>query len=105
MNSQPHSTACADFGRSQLSRRHLLQIGGLGAFGHTLPGFLRAAETRPGRKTKAKAVIFLHQFGGPSHLDTFDMKPSAPDNIRGELKPIASAVPGIQVCELLPNVA
>ena len=43
-----------------------------------------------GPKPKAKHIIFLHQFGGPSHIDTFDMKPDAPDGIRGEFKPIAS---------------
>jgi uncharacterized protein (DUF1501 family) len=95
------SSACIDF--DSLNRRQLLQVGGLGALGLHLPRFLQATES--GRKATAKAVIFLHQFGGPSHLDTFDMKPNAPDAIRGELKPIASRVPGLQVCELLPQLA
>jgi hypothetical protein len=50
-------------------------------------------------------VIFLHQFGGPSHIDTFDLKPDAPSGIRGEFRPISSAVPGVNVCEHLPNFA
>lgn len=54
-------------------------------------------------KPKAKQVIFLHQCGGPSHIDTFDMKPSAPDSIRGEFGQISSSVPGIQLCEHLPR--
>jgi hypothetical protein len=48
-------------------------------------------------------VIFLHQYGGPSHIDTFDMKPNAPDGIRGEFKSISSAVAGSPVCEYLPR--
>ena len=93
------SSACNNFGH--LTRRHLLTVGGLGFLGLGLPSLLRAEKP----KARAKAVIFLHQFGGPSHIDTFDMKPAAPDSIRGELKPIATKVPGIQVCNLLPRMA
>jgi hypothetical protein len=50
-------------------------------------------------------VILLHQFGGPSHVDTFDMKPAAPDAVRGEFRPIATRTPGIVVCDRLPRVA
>src|SRR5581483_5164707 len=89
-----------------VTRRHLLRVGGLGLLGLNLPGLLRAAESGGGsRKAHAKAVIFLHQFGGPSHLDTLDMKPAAPDGIRGDLKPIATRAQGISVCELLPRLA
>src|SRR5579885_1535365 len=63
------------------TRRQLLQVGGAGLFGLSLPGLLAAAERNAGRKARARAVIFLHQFGGPSQTDTFDMKPAAPDNI------------------------
>jgi hypothetical protein len=84
-----------------LSRRQLLRAGGLGLLGLHLPDLWAAS----GRKARAQAVIFLHQFGGPSHHDTFDMKPDAPDAIRGEFKPIATRVPGLQVCERLPHVA
>ncbi len=78
---------------NRLSRRSLLKVGTAGFAGLSLPTILRAAPT-PGRVPKAKHVIFLHQFGGPSHIDTFDMKPDAPDGIRGEFKPIASPSPG-----------
>ena len=88
-----------------LSRRHLLQVGGLSLLGLHLPGLLRAAERGDKRKARARAVIFLHQWGGPSHHDTFDMKPSAPEGIRGEFKPVASNLPGVPVCERLPNMA
>src|SRR5207253_4407861 len=57
------------------------------------------------RKARAKAVIFLHQYGGPSHVDTVDMKPSAPEAIRGEFKPIATKASGISVCDRLPRLA
>jgi uncharacterized protein (DUF1501 family) len=98
------SSECPGFRQHRPSRRDLLTVGAIGLLGMGLPGLLEAAE-RGRRKARAKAVIFLHQFGGPSHLDTFDPKPNAPDSIRGELKPIATQVPGLQVCELLPRVA
>src|SRR3954447_9367997 len=88
-----------------LTRRHLLQVGSLGLAGLTLPGWLRAAERSPGPRARARAVIFLHQWGGPSHHDTFDMKPSAPAEVRGQYKPITSSLHGYPVCELLPRCA
>jgi hypothetical protein len=96
---------CTGFQKTGPSRRHLLQVGGLGLLGLHLPGLLRATEHKPGRKARAKAVIFLHQFGGPSHLDTLDMKPTAPAEIRGEFKPVATKVPGLAMCERLPRLA
>ncbi len=95
-------SACANFAR--LDRRSLLRVGGLGFLGLGLPGMLRASDAGK-RKVRAHSVIFLHQWGGPSHHDTFDMKPNAPDSIRGEFKPIASNVPGMPVCERLPGMA
>ena len=86
------------------SRRDLLRVGGFGLLGLGLPALLRA-EAGSRLRARAKAVIFLHQFGGPSHHDTFDMKPAAADAIRGEFKPIATKVPGLQVCERLPRTA
>jgi hypothetical protein len=97
---------CPDFRESfPVSRRSLLKVGTAGIAGLNLPGLLRAAENAPakGRTPKAKHVIFLHQFGGPSHIDTFDMKPDAPDGIRGEFKPIASCTPGLNLTEHLPK--
>ena len=92
---------CRDF--ATLTRRHALQVGGAGLLGLSLPGLLRAASRS--RKARAKAVIFLHQWGGPSQFETFDMKPDAPAEVRGAFKPIPSKVPGLPVCELLPRVA
>lgn len=88
-----------------MTRRHLLRVGGLSLLGLHLPGLLRAAERGTKHKARARAVIFLHQWGGPSHHDTFDMKPSAPEAIRGEFKPMASTLPGVPVCERLPGLA
>lgn len=91
---------------SYLSRRTIVRAGGLGLLGLNLPGLLRAeAERKPSLKVRAKSVIFLFQWGGPSHVDMFDMKPKAPDGIRGPYKPIASSCPQIQVCEKLPETA
>src|SRR5712691_3653793 len=94
--------------RPALTRRHLLQIGGLGVLGLSLPQFLRASEEVAGKRSSRsaeKACIFIVQYGGCSHLDTFDPKPGAPDDIRGPYKPIATAVPGVRVGELLPRLA
>jgi hypothetical protein len=88
-----------------LFRRQLLKVGGMGLLGLTLPRLLRAAEQPQTLKPRAKSVIFLFQWGGPSQLDTFDMKPGAPDTIRSPYQPIASSAPGIQVCEHLPETA
>ncbi len=97
---------CTDFHRT-LGRRHaLLRIGSLGLGGLSLPSLLspsQAADPIRAIAPKAKHVIFLHQCGGPSHIDTFDMKPEAPDTVRGEFSSIATSVPGISVCEHLPR--
>jgi hypothetical protein len=96
---------CSDFlMTSRLTRRALIQVGTAGIAGLNLPTLLRAAENT-GLRARAKHVIFLHQFGGPSHLDTFDMKPDAPSGIRGEFKPIATHQPGLSVSEHLPRFA
>ena len=86
---------CLDFRTTcQLSRRRLLEAGTAGIAGLSLPALLKA-EQRLGSSPRAKHIIFLHQFGGPSHLDTFDMKPTAPAGIRGEFQPIATGQPGL----------
>src|SRR6185436_19305540 len=84
------------------TRRAALRVGGAALLG--LPQLLAAAE-KPARKPRAKSVIFLHQWGGPGQHETFDMKPDAPDKVRGWFKPASTAVPGIQICEKLPNTA
>jgi len=92
-----------------LTRRETLKAGALSLLGgaFTLPGLLRAEEARgPGvRAGKARSVILLYLLGGAPTQDMFDLKPAAPEKIRGEFKPIASNVPGIPVCELLPRTA
>lgn len=88
-----------------LTRRAALKIGGTGMLGLTLAHWLRAGEGTALPPARAKSVIFLYQFGGPSHVDTFDMKPTAPDGIRSHYSTIPTAVPEIEICEHLPETA
>lgn len=89
-----------------ISRRQLLEAGGAGLLGLSLPKLLQAeAEHRPFQNARAKSVIFLFLFGGPSQLETFDLKPDAPDKIRGPFKPIACRTPGLLICEHLSRCA
>lgn len=93
------------FGQGRVSRRRLLRTLGLGLCGLPFSG-VRPAAAATRRRPGARAVIFLHQFGGPSHLDTFDPKPPpVPEEIRGPFRPIATRVPGVAVCEGLPRLA
>jgi len=87
-------------------RRDFLRIGGLGAAGLTLGRFLRATAAGDVRgNAPAKSAIFINLQGGPSHLDTFDPKPQAPAEMRGEFQSIQTSVPGIELCEHLPKLA
>src|SRR2546427_6342057 len=88
----------------RMSRRSWLRIGGLALGGLALPDILRA-EARSGQSNPAKGIIMVLLPGGPTHLDTFDLKPDAPVEIRGEFRPIATNVPGIDICELMPRLA
>ena len=88
-----------------LSRRALLQVGGAGLLGMSLPRVWAAESVQPPRKARAKSVLFVFLYGGPSQLETFDMKPDAPSTIRGPFKPIASRTSGLQICEHLPELA
>jgi uncharacterized protein (DUF1501 family) len=83
------------------SRREFLQVGAAGLLGVGLPDLLRAASER----AKAKSLILFFLEGGPAGQDLWDMKPDAPENIRGEFKPIATTVPGLNFCEHLPMLA
>jgi hypothetical protein len=87
-----------------LSRRSWLSIGGLALGGLALPDILRAAAQSKAKKS-IKGVIMVLLPGGPSHLDMYDLKPDAPAEIRGEFRPIATNVPGIEICELMPRLA
>jgi hypothetical protein len=96
MNRPPHP---------RLSRRQLLQIGGISALGLGLPRLLQArAPTDAGRGSE-RSCIFIYLYGGPSQIDMWDMKPNATPEIRGPYKPISTATPGVQITELMPRVA
>ena len=90
--------------KNKFSRRQLLQVGGIGALGLSLPDFLLAEKSKKAFGS-AKSCIFIHQYGGLSQLDSWDMKPEAPQEIRGPYKPIKTATPGFQICELMPRLA
>jgi hypothetical protein len=110
MNNISHPTATSS---KVILRRDVLQLGALGTCGLSLAGLLRsraAAAGSPGglsagRPGKAKACIVIFQQGGPSHHDTFDMKPEAPVEIRGEFQAVQSSLPGCRVCEYMPLIA
>jgi Protein of unknown function (DUF1501) len=89
------------------SRRRWLQRVGIGAFGLPWLGAttVAASGTLSPTKTPVRSCIFVFLYGGPSHLDTFDMKPDAPAEIRGEFKPVATSAPGVPICEHLPHLA
>jgi hypothetical protein len=108
----------------RISRREVLRIGGLGFTGLMWSDWLRSRAAAAGRTRKregagtsktqtrppgsfgqAKACILIFNYGGPSHLDTWDLKAGAPREIRGEFRPIATAVPGLSICEHLPRLA
>lgn len=99
-----------------LSRRDWLHVGGLGALGLSFPALLagRALAERPGERSSegldasfgnAKSCIVLTLLGGPPQHETWDPKPDAPAEVRGEFNPIASSAPGLSVCELMPLTA
>jgi Protein of unknown function (DUF1501) len=107
-----HESAEAQAG--YLNRRQLLRIGSLGSLGLTLPRLLRAEDEQvaaPARvatraaKSPIRSCILIFHYGGPSHIDTLDMKPTAPAEIRGQFGSIATRVAGIRVCEHLPHIA
>jgi hypothetical protein len=88
--------------RDGMTRRGFLTIGSAGV-GLTLADLFRArARAGAAPASRQKSVIMIQLPGGPPHLDTYDMKPDAPAEIRGEFKPIATSVPGLRICELLP---
>lgn len=98
----------------RLSRRLILRIGGVGSLGLMLPSVLKAEADGTAEKGSVarkvvhqpiRSCILIFHYGGPSHLDTFDMKPHAPAEIRGQFGSIATSVPGLRVCEHLPQMA
>ena len=90
-----------------LSRRSFLQLGVAGLASVGLPALLRARESSKESlaETKNTSVILIWLDGGPTHLDMYDLKPEAPAEYRGTLKPIRTNVPGIDICEYMPEQA
>ncbi|HWB14423.1 MAG TPA: DUF1501 domain-containing protein, partial [Pirellulales bacterium] len=103
----PSLRASLMFGRAafEATRRTFLQAGSLGALGLALPDLLAARSDSAAAPARAKSCILLFATGGPAQQETFDPKPDANEGYRGEFKPIATSVPGVQICELLPRMA
>lgn len=88
------------------ARRELLKIGGLSLLGLGLADALRFAAAAPGPAARREvSCILIWLDGGPSHLDTFDLKPDAPAEVRGEFRPIETSADGVRICEHLPRTA
>ncbi len=100
------SDACPEFQSGQTTRREILRAGALGALGLSLADLLRlearGANVNP---NPVKSVLFVDHYGAPSHIDMWDMKPQAPEEIRGEFAPIQTPVPGYVVSEHMPRMA
>ncbi|MBM4077365.1 MAG: DUF1501 domain-containing protein, partial [Planctomycetes bacterium] len=95
--------------QNEIHRRALLQAGCSGLLGFGLPALLerrsQAAESRGAVNPRARNVILIFLTGAPSHLDMFDLKPEAPEEVRGTFQSIASRTPGMLICEHLPKLA
>jgi hypothetical protein len=87
------------------SRREFLVAGGMNYMGLDLATRVAATAPATGSRKPAKSVIMIWLSGGASHIDTWDMKPDAPEEYRGSFKPVATPVPGIHLCEHLPHLA
>ena len=93
------------------SRRQLLQVGGISSLGLSLPALLKAGVPRAGQgglagtQNSERSCLFIVQYGGASQIDSFDPKRLAPEDVRGPYQPISTRTPGLQICELLPQLA
>jgi len=87
-----------------ISRRNFLQVGAVAAGGFSLANLLQA-EAAAGPAATRRSIINIYLGGGPTHMDTFDLKPTAPVEYRGEFNPIATNMPGVEICELFPKLA
>src|SRR6188768_1258458 len=87
-----------------LRRRELLQIGSLALGGLTLKQLL-AAEAAGGTNREHKSVIMIYLVGGPPHQDMWDLKPDAPSEVAGPMRPTKTNVPGMEICDLFPQLA
>src|SRR5262245_61371325 len=94
------------FGSGAASRRDVLRLGALAVGGLSLPDLLRQrAQGSVAKNPRGKSVIMVYLPGGPSHIDTYDMKPDAPAEYRGEFRLIRTRVAGLDICELMPRQA
>ncbi|HJZ57028.1 MAG TPA: DUF1501 domain-containing protein, partial [Gemmataceae bacterium] len=96
-----HASAACD----GITRRELLRAGSLAGLVAATGGLRPPPAKADSRRAPARAIILLDLFGGPSHIDTFDPKPDAPEGIRGEFKTIPTVLPGVRICEHLPQLA
>jgi hypothetical protein len=109
IQNEPAASRVAIDDRERLiGRRRLLQLGGLGSL--SIPGLFRALEAQGAPLRSAalppiRSCILIFNYGGPSHLETWDLKPDAPAEVRGEFQPISTSLPGLTVCEHLPHMA
>ncbi len=96
-----------DYISEAVSRRTFLVAGGLGYYGLHLPSLVEGSQLSPDsrRQKKATSTILIWLSGGASHIDTWDMKPNAPAEYRGEFKPIQTSASGVRLCEHLPHLA
>lgn len=88
-----------------VARRDFIKLGATGLLGLSLPEVLRLESQADTAKSKAKSIIMVWLAGGPATIDMWDLKPEAPEGIRGEFKPIETKAPGMQICEYLPQIA
>jgi hypothetical protein len=88
-----------------IARRDFLRVGLAGGAGLSLANYLQLAAAGEVQPAKATAAIYIHLAGGPSHMDTFDLKPDAPSEVRGTFNPIKTNVDGVEICEHLPKLA
>src|SRR5881398_1028836 len=104
----PHSRHTPGAPGELFTRRRWLQLGGASGLGLTLGGMWQAqsgVQHPAAAASSIRSCILIFYYGGPSHLDTWDMKPRAPREVRGEFQSIATNVPGIRVCEHMPHSA
>src|SRR4051794_37564083 len=84
-----------------IQRRDFLRVGALGLGGFTLADLLRS-QSQADEASRPKSIIYVVLNGGPSHIDMYDLKPDAPAEYRGPFDPIATRLPGVRICELMP---
>src|SRR5262245_45634553 len=104
-HNQPPADGCPGYRRTALTRRAFLKVGTLGALGFSLADYLALQQARGATAGRARAIILIYAMGGISHHDSFDPKPDAPTEIRGEFQTIPTCLPGIRFSNLIPRLA